>query len=92
MINFYNLTNETKREHNPKWPYIPGYPYRILTIGGSGSGKTNAQLILIDYKNVYGNVIEKIYNFFLFNFFFLFSSKNYNINVAIKNIQKFFKQ
>ena len=42
MIDFYNLTNENKREHNPKWPYISGYPYRILTIGGSGSGKTNA--------------------------------------------------
>ena len=32
---------KTKIEHNSKWPYIPDHPYRILIIGGSGSGKTN---------------------------------------------------
>ena len=25
----------------PDWPHIPDYTYRILIIGGSGSGKTN---------------------------------------------------
>ena len=30
--------------HNPNWPYIPDYRYRILTIGSSGSGKTNVSL------------------------------------------------
>ena len=30
------------------WPYIPDYPYRILIIGGSGSGKTNLLLNLIE--------------------------------------------
>ena len=30
------------------WPYIPDHPYRILTIGGSGSGKTNALFNLIN--------------------------------------------
>ena len=34
--------------HNLKWPYIPDHPYRILIIGGSGSGKTNALLNLIN--------------------------------------------
>ena len=29
-------------------PYIPDHPYRILIIGGSGSGKTNALLNLIN--------------------------------------------
>ena len=29
------------------WPYIPDHPYRILIIGGSGSGKWNALLNLI---------------------------------------------
>ena len=24
-----------------KWPYIPDHQYRLLIIGGSGSGKTN---------------------------------------------------
>ena len=33
--------------HNPNWPYIPDYPYRILIIGGSGSGKTYVLLSLI---------------------------------------------
>ena len=48
MINFGEYTNENKREHNPNWPYIPDHPYRILIIGGSGSGKTNALLNLIE--------------------------------------------
>ena len=48
MINFDNYTNENKIEHNPKWPYIPDHPYRILILGGSGSGKTNALLNLIN--------------------------------------------
>ena len=48
MINFDNYTNENKTEHNSKWPYIPHQPYRILIVGGSGSGKTNALLKLIN--------------------------------------------
>ena len=48
MINFDNYTNENIIEHNSKCPYIPDHPYRILTIGGSGSGKTNALLNLIN--------------------------------------------
>ena len=30
------------------WPYIPDHPYIILIIGGSGSGKTNLLLDLIE--------------------------------------------
>ena len=48
MINFDNYTNENKTEHNSKWPYILDHPYRILIIGGSGPGKTNALLNLIN--------------------------------------------
>ena len=48
MINFDNYTNENKTQHNLKWPYIPDHLYRILIIGGSGSGKTNALLNLIN--------------------------------------------
>ena len=47
MINFDEYTNENRIKHNPNWPYIPDHPYRILIIGGSGSGKTNALLNLI---------------------------------------------
>ena len=46
MIDFDNVTNKNKTEYNPKWPSIPDHPCRILTIGGSGSGKTNALLNL----------------------------------------------
>ena len=57
MINFDNYTNEHKTEHNPKWPYIPDHPYRILIVGGSGSRKTNA---LLNLKNNQPD-IDKIY-------------------------------
>ena len=48
MINFDDYTNENKAEHNSNLPYIPDHPYRILIVGGSGSGKTNALLSLRD--------------------------------------------
>ena len=48
MINFDEYTNENKIEHNLKWPYIPDHPYRILIVGGSRSGETNALLNLIN--------------------------------------------
>ena len=37
---------KTTKEHK-KWPYIPDHAYRILIIGGPGSGKTNPLLNLI---------------------------------------------
>ena len=57
MINFDDYTNENKKNHNPKWPYIPDHPYRILIIGSSGSGKTDALLNLINNQPD----IDKIY-------------------------------
>ena len=57
MINFDDYTNENKTEHNLKWLYIPDNPYRILIIGGSGSGKTNELLNLINNQPD----IDKIY-------------------------------
>ena len=47
MINPDSIPNENNKEHNKKQPYIPDRPYRILIIGLSGSGKTNALLHLI---------------------------------------------
>ena len=46
-----------KKEHNLNWPYIPDHPYRTLIIGGSGTGKTNALLNLINNQQD----IDKIY-------------------------------
>ena len=57
MINLDSITNENNKKHNEKWPYIPDHPYRILIIGGSGSGKTNALLNLINEQDH----IDKIY-------------------------------
>ena len=48
MINFDDCVNENKTERNRNWSYIPNHPYRILIIGGSGSGKTNVLLNLIE--------------------------------------------
>ena len=55
--NLDDIANENNKEHNEKWPYIPDHPYRIIIIGGSGSGKTNALINLINEQND----IDKIY-------------------------------
>ena len=57
MFNLDDITNENNKEHNKKWPFIPDHLYRILIIGGSGSGKTNTLLNLINEQND----IDKIY-------------------------------
>ena len=48
MINFVDYVNENKTKHHKNWSYIPNHLYRILIIGDSGSGKTNALLNLIE--------------------------------------------
>ena len=53
MINFDNYTNENKVQDNPKWPYIPDHPYKVLIMRGSGSGKANALLNLIRLILIY---------------------------------------
>ena len=39
MFNFDYITKEGIKEQNPNWPEIPDHWYRILIVGGSGSGK-----------------------------------------------------
>ena len=51
MFNLDDITNENNKGHNKKWPYIPDHPYRILIIGGSGSGKINVLLNLINQQD-----------------------------------------
>ena len=48
---------QMKIKPKPKWLYISDHPCRILIIGGSGSGKTNALLNLINNQLD----IDKIY-------------------------------
>ena len=57
MINFDDYVNENRTEHKKNWPYIPNYPYRILIIEGSRSGKTNLLLNLIENQPY----IDKLY-------------------------------
>ena len=57
MFNLHDITNENNKEHNKIWLYLPDHPYRVLIIGGSGSGKTNALLNLIKEQDY----IDKLY-------------------------------
>ena len=57
MFNLDDIANENNKKHNEKWPYIPDHPYRILIIGSSRSGKTNALFHLISQQHY----IDKIY-------------------------------
>ena len=57
MINLDSITNENNKKHNEKWPYILAHPYGILIFGGSGWGKTNTLLNLINEQEN----IDKIY-------------------------------
>ena len=94
MINFDDYANENKTEHNPKTPYIPDHPYRILIVGGSGSGKTNALLNLINnqpdinkiylyaknlYEGEYSNDMLDVYK----------NIEDYNPDKKKKNINSF---
>ena len=53
MFNLDAVTNEKNKDDNKKWSY------RMLAVGPTGSGKTNALLNLIQQDN--GSLIDKIY-------------------------------
>ena len=44
------LQKNKQKIHNPTWLEIPDHPYRILIVGGSGSGKTKALHNLINHE------------------------------------------
>ena len=48
---FDDITRENIKQHNPNWSQISDHPYRILIIGDTGSGKTNALLTLIKQQD-----------------------------------------
>ena len=52
MFHFDYITKEDIKEHNPNLLEIPDHPYRILLVGGSGSGKTNLLLNLTNKENI----------------------------------------
>ena len=45
--------------HNANWSQIPFHSYRLLIIGGSGSGKTNSLFNLMNHQPD----IDKIYSY-----------------------------
>ena len=53
-----NYNESLEVSHNPNWPHIPDHLYRILIIGGPGSGKTNVLLNLTKHQRA---DIDKIY-------------------------------
>ena len=57
MFKFDYVAKTEIKEHGPNWTQIPDHSCRILIIGGSQSGKTNALLNLINHKPD----IDKIY-------------------------------
>ena len=57
MINIYDVAGENIKEHSLNWPQILDHTYKILIIGGPGSGITNALLYLISHQPD----IDKIY-------------------------------
>ena len=76
MINLDSIINGNNKEHNEKWPYIPDHPYRIIIIGGSGSGKTNALINLINEQNDIDKIcMQEIW-------------VNQNTNIWLKNVKR----
>ena len=59
MFNLDDITNENNKDYNKNRPYILHHPYRILIMGGTGSGKPNALLNLT--KELDDNSFDKIY-------------------------------
>ena len=60
MSNFISIAKEYIKKHNPNWPEIPDYTYKILIVGGRGSEKTNALLNLISHQSNKSSIWSKI--------------------------------
>ena len=83
------ITREELKEHKPNWPEIPHHPYRILITGGSGSGKTNALINLINHDPD----IDKIYLYVIDPYkakYYLLINKRENIGLKYFNDLKAF--
>ena len=61
MINFDDVIKEETKQHNSNCPESPNHPYRILIIGGTGSGKTNSLFNLIDQQTDTDKIFTKVY-------------------------------
>ena len=50
MFNLGYITKKAIKKLDPNWPDISDYPYRILIVAGSVSGKTITLLNLINHE------------------------------------------
>ena len=50
MVNFDDVRKEQAKDYNPNSPQTPNHQYRILIIGGSGSGKSNSLFNLRSHR------------------------------------------
>ena len=73
-----NYDGSVEINYNPNWRYIPDHLYRILIIGGSGSGKTNMLLNLIKHQPP---DIDKIYLYIKDTF-----ESNYRLLINVREI------
>ena len=61
MINYDDVTKVYTKDHNLNWPELSDLPYKILVIGGSGSGKTSELLNLIKQQDDdHRSVVDKL--------------------------------
>ena len=56
MLNLDHITNGNNKEHYKNRSFIPYHPFRILIIGVSGSGTTNALLNLLSQQGDIGKI------------------------------------
>lgn len=61
MINFDQVTGDNRHARNLEQPQITDRPYRILTVGLSGSRKKNALVILIRHQQNDKDFIDKAF-------------------------------
>ena len=59
MINFDDIIKDSKKEHNSNLFQVLAHPFKILIIGSSGFGKTNALLIECVINQIYQLLINK---------------------------------
>ena len=82
MINYDDVIKENIKDHNPSCSQTFNHPHRILIIGGSGSGKTNALLTLIKNRMMITVIllVKFIYK--------LRIQMMQNINISLKEVKR----
>ena len=86
MIIFDEVTWENTQEHNPQYLHITDHPYRILKVGVSGSGKTNALLNLINHQPDNDKIFLHVKDSYK-RFFFLLGNTPYKAEQPLRGME-----